>query len=772
MTIQRTAPPHRLEDGTLLRGEGSYVDDMRLPGMLHATVLRSTHAHARIVSIDATEAERLPGVVGVFTAERLPSIVKEMPVAQRESVEYVNVPAHPVLADREVSYVGQAVAVAIADDRYLARDAAELIRVVYEPLEPALDARSAAKPGAQPIHGAFDSNIGFRIRAGKGDVDATLRDADHVIRVRHDVPRLVAAPIEPRGVLADYDTSDGSITVWSSTQVPHRVKEHIEELLDPPPRRVRVIAPYVGGGFGQKAEAFPEEIALAAIAMRLRRPIKWVEERSENMLAYHGRGFTADVEAGVMNDGRIVGMRYRVWADLGAYFLSYSAAPSQNVVQRVVGPYAVSNVDVECLGVLTNKPPTGPYRGAGGPEAAMFTERTIDLIAAELGMDPAELRRRNFILAEAFPYVTPTGLEYDSGDFHAAFDRALELADYAGWRERQREARAEGRMLGIGVATVVKASGGKGMARRSNAVVRVDSAGTVSLATEITPIGQGIRTSLAQIASNTLGVRPEDVDVQYGDTDQLPWGMGTFASRGLSVGGSAVYQGLQQAREKLAAVSAHLLQCSIDEIAFSDGDVCSLEMPDKRIPLSVVARAAHDPQSLPIGMEAGVEFAVDFTLPGNPFAFAAHVAVVEVERESGEVQILQYVAVHDCGPFLNPVIARGQIHGGIAQGLGEVFSESIGYDAAGLPLNSNFMTYGMPIAEDIPFIVTDNLETPSPTNPLGVKGIGELPTVATPAAVANALHNALAPIGSPHVDLPLSPEKVWRAIRDAQVTRS
>ena len=760
----------RLEDHLLLRGAGTYVDDMTLPDMLHTAVVRSDHAHASILSIGTSEALRMPGVAAVLTAADLTGIDNLIPPISREDIAYDNAPGHPLLAAEKVSYVGQPVAIVVAEDSYLARDAADRVAVRYFPLPVFSDPRCAAEEGAGLVHDFLDSNIAFTTRIGDGDVDASIQAADRIVRARYDVPRAVATPMECRGVLAHYLPGERTLTVWTSTQVPHRVKDYLLKLLDPPPLKVRVVAPDVGGGFGQKGEVFPEEMALGYLAIKLGRPVKWIEERSENMLSYHGRGFTADVEAAVKNDGEILGMRYRIWADLGAYFLTFTAAPSHNVSQRVAGPYTVPAVDVELLGVLTNKSPTGPYRGAGGPEAALFTERTVDLIASELGLDPLEVRRRNLIPASAFPYTTTTGLTYDSGDYPAALTRAMELSDYGGWRTRQAESRASGRLIGVGMATVVKASGGKGQARRSNAIVRVSPAGDVTVVTEITPIGQGTRTSFAQIVAAELGVRCEDVVVLHGDTDLLEWGLGTFASRGLSVAGSAIYEGARQARAKLALVAAHLLDCRADEIVLEDGCAYSAEMLDRSISFAELARAAHTPDALPAGLEPGIEQFVDSTLPGNPFSFAAHVAVVEIDAATGLVRLLDYVAVQDCGPFLNPIIARAQVHGAVVQGIGQALTEGMAYDELGIPLTGNLMNYGVPSAEELPLLVVDNMGTPSPVTPMGMRGIGELPTVAAPSAVANAVDDALAALGARRIDLPLTPDKMWRVLSEARTT--
>ncbi|MEE8517921.1 MAG: xanthine dehydrogenase family protein molybdopterin-binding subunit, partial [Dehalococcoidia bacterium] len=421
---------NRLEDAALVRGRGTFVDDITIPGMLHAAVLRSPHAHARIDGIDVSGALAMPGVVTVLTGAETSGVLGDIAGIRREGMGETPVPAHTVLALDRVLYVGQPVAMVVADDRYIARDAVDAIDVECTPLTPLLDPRLSGEPGTPPLHEHIGTNVVMEAGAGSGDVDQAFADADTVVKGSFEVPRLVAAPMECRGLVASYDPARDALTLWTSTQVPHRVKAYLNDLLPEPPKDVRVIAPDVGGGFGRKIEVWPEEVAAAHLTMKLGRPIKWIEERSENMVASHGRGYTADVEAAVKSDGRILGMKFRLWADLGAYFLTSSGGPLGNAVQRVAGPYDIPNMHVESVGVVTNKPPTGPYRGAGGPEAAVLIERTLDLIARELDMDPAELRKRNFIPPEAFPYTTATGLTYDSGNFQPAFDRALELAGY------------------------------------------------------------------------------------------------------------------------------------------------------------------------------------------------------------------------------------------------------------------------------------------------------------------------------------------------------
>jgi carbon-monoxide dehydrogenase large subunit len=605
----------------------------------------------------------------------------------------------------------------------------------------------------------------MRVRVGRGDLGAAFAQADAIIRGRYDVPRLSPAPMEGRALLVRYQPTEDLLTLWASTQVPHKVKTYLGRLLTRPPRHVRVIAPDVGGGFGQKVEIWPEDVALSYLAIVLGRPIKWIEERWENLLAYHGRGHSAEVEAAVRRDGSILGMRFRIVADVGAYFLTSTPGPPVNAAHRVAGPYAIPTMDVESLGVLTNKPPTGPYRGAGGPEGAFFMERTIDLVARELQLDPVEVRRRNFIPPTAFPYTTATGLTYDSGDFLPALERALELAEYPRFRQMQQARGSEAPLLGIGVATVVKASGGRGEMRNSHARISVEPTGQVKVYTEVSPHGQGTETTFAQIVADELGVRIEDVQVLHGDTAMLPAGQGTFASRGLSIGGSAMYMGLQEARRKLARIAARFLECPPEEIVFEAGSVFDRRYPEQMLALSQVALAAQQPELLPAGIEPGLEFQVSFMLPENPFSFGAHVVVVEVDRDTGEVRFLRYAAVHDCGRVINPKLLAGQVHGAIAQGLGPALAEVMSYSPEGQPLTGSFLDYMIPVADDVPTITMDIRQTPSPTNPLRVKGIGELPTVAAPVAVANAVLDALSSFGVRHIDIPLTPEKLWRAMR-------
>jgi carbon-monoxide dehydrogenase large subunit len=759
MAAKRGQPLHRVEDDRLLRGRGEFVDDIVLDGMLHAAVVRSTHAHAMLTSVDVRAARDAPGVALVLTGADLDGKVEPIGAIRREGMNETPIPAHPVLAFDRVRYVGQPIALVVATDRYLARDAAALVDVTYVPLEAIVDPRRSAD--ATPLHNHIGTNVVMKAEAGAGDIGRAFAAADRVITGTYEVPRLVATPMECRGLVAQFDGEARALTVWTSTQVPHRVKTYLSMLLPQQPLDVRVIAPDVGGGFGRKIEVWPEEVATAYAAIELRQPVKWIEERSENLVASHGRGFTADVEAAVLDDGRVLGMRIRMLADMGAFFLTSSGGPLGNAVQRVAGPYAIPAMDVECLGVMTNKPPTGPYRGAGGPEAAVPTERMMDTIALELGIDPAELRRRNFIPADAFPYLTATGLNYDSGDFQTAFDRALELSDYDGVRAAQADAGDGDIVTGIGISTVVKASGGKAGVRQSKARVEIDRTGHVVVVTDVSPHGQGTATSFAQIAADALGVDMTSIEVQYGDTDLLESGGGTTSSRGLAVGGSAIYTALEQAAESLKATAGRMLGCQPTDVWLADGRAYStLDFHAAALFDEVLGAAIRQVEG------DRLIFDVDYQLPANPFAFAAHIATVRLDRGTGDVAIERYVAVTDCGPMINPMIVRGQIQGGITQGIGQALSEGIEYDAQAMPLQTNLMTYGIPGSESTPTFTLENFETPSPTNPLGVKGIGELPTVAAPVAVANAIADALAQVGASAVglDMPLTQERVWRAL--------
>ncbi len=757
----------RFEDHRLLTGQSSYVDDMKLPGLVHAVVLRSLHAHANIRSIDVSAASRLPGVVAVFTAADIQDLAVQIPTRTTTGADEVSPPRHPVLASDKVCYVGQAVAVVIAEDPYTAADALEQILVDYEILPAVIDPYQAMEEGALVIHSDLGSNVSLRTVSAGGDLDTAFAQADHVVRQTYRVQRLAPAPMEPRGVIADYHPEEDLLTVWDSTQHPHEVREHLVHLLGRTESGVRVVAPDVGGGFGEKACLFPEEVVIPYLAILLGRPIKWIENRQENMTAFHGRGHSVEVEAAVKSDGTILGIRVRITADLGAYYFLSTPTVPVLTSHRLTGPYRTPAMSVEVQGVVTNKPPTGSYRGAGGPEAAFCMERTIDLIARDLNLDPAEVRRRNFIPPDAFPYDTPTGITYDSGEYEAAFNRALELSEYESWRDRSRQQSKDGDfLLGVGLATVVKGSGARVIYLTEHARVIVNPAGEVTVHTGVSPHGQGTETTFAQMAADALGVTPADVRVLHSDTDVLPAGGGTGASRGLIAGGTALNVVLQQAREKLTAIAAHLLDCSQEDVILQERSAFSRRNPQQAVPFARLAEAAYTEELLPAGQVPGLDFLGSNSLGKSPYAFGAHVAVVEVSRETGAIKILKYVGIHDSGKIINPMLAEGQAQGAIAQGIGQALLEDIVYSPEGQPLSGSLMDYALPRADNMPDFTLDTLETPSPITALGVKGIGELPTLAAPAAIANAVMDALSHTGTRHIDTPLSPEKVWRALNE------
>jgi len=767
-------PVRRFEDARLVSGQGSYVDDIKIPGMLHAAFLRSPHAHARIRSVDVAAAQEMPGVEVVLTGEDISGIVPDLPTRSMSGeweVDEFNAPEHPALAVGKVSYVGQTVAVVVAQDPGQARDALEMIQVDYEPLPVVLDPWEAASPDSIPIHEELGTNVALRIhhdRQGE-ELDKAFSQADLIVEQRYDVQRLAPVPMETRGLVAHYQPEDDFLTIWASTQGAHRVQKQISRLLDFPEAKIRVIAPDVGGGFGEKGGVFPEDLAVSYLALKLGKPIKWVADRQENMLGFHGRGHSVNVEAAVQNDGTILGIRLQIVGDGGAYFGNSTPGPPYRASHRIIGPYKTPTARIEVLGVVTNKPPTGAYRGAGGPESAFCMERTVDLVAQELGLDPVEVRRINFISSDDFPYLTPTGLIYDTGDYDTVFDRTLEMADYSGWREKARESKnGNGPLIGVGVATVIKMSGGSGESRNEEAWLKIEPDGRITALTGISPHGQGSATAFAQVVADQLGVTPADVQVLHGDTAVVPSGGGTGATRATVVGGSALYLVAEKAHHKLVSIAAHQLGCAEADVVLEEGQAFSSHDPGRTVAFRELAAAAYSEERLPPGVTAGLDFSGSFTL-GQPYqsphSFSTHVVAVQVSRENGMVEILNYTAIHDCGRILNPMLVEGQVHGGIAQGIGQALWEGVAYSPDGQPLTASLMDYAMPLAQGLPELNLDTHETPSPMNPLGIKGVGELPTVAAPAAVANAVMDALSGFGVRHIDTPLTPEKVWNAMQ-------
>ena len=747
----------RFEDARLVIGDGVFIDDIKLPDMLHAAVVRSVHAHARIRSINVVDAIELDGVVEVLTGADLAGKLPDLPIRPMgdRSVDEFNPPEHPVLAQDKVCYVGQPVAVVVAKNPYLARDGAELVTVDYEPLIPVVNPVDAANEDVPVIHPHLGTNVAMRSVQEGGDIEKAFAQAAHIVRQRYEIPRLAPSSMETRGVIGNYDASGDLLTVWDSTQAPNQIKRYLAQMLGRPEESIRVVAPDVGGSFGIKDCMFSEDVLMPFLALRLQKPVKWVEDRQENLITYHGRGMSLDVEVAVDKKGVILGIRASILADIGAYFYFTTPFPLFNAARRITGPYDVPAVRVDLLGVITNKTPVAAYRGTGSPEAAFCIERTLDLIAKDLGLDPAEIRRSNYISKDAFPYKSCTGNMYDSGDYLLALDRALELVEYSAWQEKIKQRRPGDPYLGVGLATFIKSSGAGGEHRVESARVRIDSSGQIDVYTGVSPHGQGTETTFAQIAAETLGVDPSQVRVHHSDTAIYPHGIGTSASRGLIIGGSAVQLALEEAREKLAGFASKVFSCPAADIKFSDGEVFDLHHPDTKIPFEKLA-----------AMESGLDFEHEYTLPQSPVSFGAHAVVVEVDQDTLALKILRYVGVHDCGQIINPMIVEGQIHGGIAQGIGQALTESIVYSEEGQPLTGSLMDYALPRSTMIPDLTLDTIDTISPTNPLGAKGIGSVSTVPSPAAIANAVMNAISPSGVRHIDAPYTPERLWRAIRE------
>lgn len=756
-------PLRRREDPRFLLGQAKYVADVSLVGMLHLVVVRSPHAHARVLGVRAEAALRAPGVVSVVTAADLVGRVGAYPIGAIEGSRAADVP-HPLLAEGKVRYVGEPVAAVLAESHTAAVDAAEMVEVEYQPLTVLVDPTEALSSTVL-VHEKLGENVILRWERAGGDVEGAFMAASRVISCEFDLPRLVAAPIEPRGTLASYDPGTDLLTVWCSAQDPHRPLAQLSQILLRPEDRIRVVVPDVGGAFGSKGIIAPEGALAAWLAIRTGRPVRWVEDRRENFLAaYQGRGLRAHVEMAVDATGKILGVRANLIADSGAYLYPATGLSPVTAGMLMTGAYAIPAASVKMVGACTNKVPAGQYRGAGRPEAAYLVERMMDLVAGEIGMDPAELRRRNIVPPGSFPYRTPLGFTYDSGNYGRALDRALELVEYDTWRDRQRRARAEGRLLGVGLALYVERAGSQ-FWESGACSVRPD--GRVVVRTGSCSHGQGHETTFAQIAADALHVDPSAVVVEYGDTAVVPRGVGTFGSRSTSIGGSAVLAAVQKVKAKAGQIAAHLLEAAESDIEWSRGVLHVRGAPGRAISWKQVAAAAYQPVRLPPDIEIGLDATATFRLVGPVFPFGVYAAVVEIDRVTGHVIVLKLVAVDDAGTIVNPLLAEGQVIGAAAQGLGQVLAEQVIHDDEGQPLTSTLADYPLLRAHQVVEVTSEFLETPSPFNPLGAKGIGEAGTIGTPPAVANAVADALAPLGIRQVDMPLAPERLWRLVRGA-----
>ena len=768
----------RREDPKLITGRGTYVDDIKLVGMHHAVIVRSPHAHARIRNIDVSRAKSHPGVVAVYTGADLQQDLGSLIVAWL--LPDIKQTARPPMAYETVRFAGEAVAVVVANDPATAVDAAGKVDVDYEPLPMVVDAEKTTEAGAPQIHENAPNNIAWEWEVGGGDIEAAVREAEVRVSQRIIQQRLIPNAIEPRGVVADYNSGTNHLTIWTSTQVPHLVRLALALATGHPEHQLRVVAPDVGGGFGSKICPYVEEIIVAIVAKRLGRPVKWIETRQENYIATnHGRDHVQDVEIIGNRDGTITGLRATVYANMGAH-LSFFAPliPTYLFGLMFVGPYNTPNIYGKVHGTFTNTTPVDAYRGAGRPEATFLIERLVDIFALEIGMDPAEVRRKNLIPPFDNGHAIATGVSYDTGNYEAAFNRALEMAGYESFRPEQERARSEGRYLGIGLATYVEICGAAPSAIATTlglqygawetAMVRVHPTGKVTVYTGSSSHGQGHETTFAQLASSELGIPMEDVEVVHGDTAQLQFAVGTFGSRSAAVGGTAIHQTISKIKDKARRLTAHLLEAAEADIVYEEGKMFVRGAPANAKTFQEIALATHMASSLPEGMEPGLEALSYFDPPNFTWPFGTHVCVVEVDPDTGEVKILRYVAVDDVGNIINPTIVDGMVHGGIAQGVGQALQEEAIYDESGQLLTGSMMDYALPTADVLPSFQVDRTVTPSTANPLGIKGAGETGTIAASAAVINAVVDALSPFGVKHIDMPVKPEKVWRAIRAAR----
>ena len=771
----------RREDPRLITGSASYTDDITLPGTLHAALLRSPYAHARINGIDTSQAAAAQGVVAVYTGADTEGGIAPSPCAWLLPDSGLTIAEYHCVARDTVRYVGDIVAVVVAETRFEAYDALDLIEVDYEPLDAVVEPKKAAADGAPQLHAEIDGNQAFHWTVtGGGDIDEAFSEADVVVKETIIQQRLIPNAMEPRATLASYTAATGELTVWNTTQNPHILRFLSSLVIGVPEDRLRVIAPEVGGGFGSKIAAYPADFITMFCSKKLGAPVKWVESRSENYQATtHGRDHVQEIELAATADGKIKGLRATVWAGMGAY-LSTAAPGIPTILHGLMlsGVYDIPAIHEDVYGLYTNTTPVEAYRGAGRPEATFMVERLVDLLAAKLGLDPAEVRRRNFIPKFDNGHDVVTGLTYDSGNYDGALSKLLAEADYQQLRAEQAEARKNGRYIGLGLSTYVEICGlgpsqvagaiGFQGGLWESAIVRFHPSGKVHVMIGASPHGQGEETTFAQIIAGELGVSPDDVKVIHGDTDNTPMGWGTYGSRTTAVGGAALALAARKIRDKAKVIAAHLLEAAVEDMDYDDGKFFVKGSPDSSKTIQDIALMANVAWNMPEGVEAGLEATTFYDPPNFVFPYGAHLAVVEVDAESGNVELKRYVAVDDCGPQINPVIVEGQVHGGIVQGIGQALWEEGVYDDDGQLLTGTMLDYALPRADRLPDIEVHSTVTPSPHHPLGVKGIGEAGTIASTAAVYNAVIDALAPLGVEAVNMPLTPERVWRSIQAAQ----
>jgi aerobic carbon-monoxide dehydrogenase large subunit len=756
-------PLKRREDHRLLVGSGRYVDDICPPGCSHVVLLRSPHAHARITGLDVEPARRARGVVAVVTGADVRHLA---PMPVNRLMPDMRVPPHPIIADGRVHAAGTPVAAVVADSVYAARDAVDLIDVTYEPLPALPEPEGAVAEGAPTLFPEIERNRSFTRTLREGDAARAVAGAARVVSLRVVQQRLSAVAMEPRSVLATFDASTEELTLWTSCQAPFRVRAEVARLLDLPESRVRVIAPDVGGGFGVKTGPYREEVLLGWLARRLVRPVKWVATRAEDQITTnHARGSVCEGELAVDAEGHIAALRARIVAPLGAMLMNAAGGSPWNHARLLPGCYVVPACDITVTGALTTTTPVSAYRGAGRPEACFVIERLMDTAAQAIGLDPAEIRRRNFIPAESFPFRTATGQVYDSGNYQLTLERVLAAAEYTGLRREQAGRRERGEIVGIGLASYVEPCA---LGWESGSI-KVERSGRVTAITGSSAHGQGHETTFAQIVADHLGVTPDDVVVVHGDTRSGPEGFGTFGSRSVALGGSALQRVAVDVREKGRRIAARLLEAAVPDVIGVTGGFQVTGVPQRRVMWREVAVAAYaGGHALPPGDTPGLEATTYFQPETEVWTFGAIVCAVRIEAETGRLIIERLVWVDDAGTIINPLLAEGQLHGSLAQGLGQALLEAIVYDGDGQLLTGTLMDYAIPRADEVPPVLIEKMCTPSPRNPLGAKGVGEAGCIGIPPAVVNAAVDALASLGITHLDMPLTPARLWAALRDAK----
>ena len=761
-------PLRRKEDRRLITGNSTYVDDIKLPGMLYAAVLRSPYSHAYVKQIDTTTAIQLSGVKLILTAADLPerTCLPTIPTSDGAVI------GRAVLA-HEPCFLGEGVAFVVAESRQIAEDALELVAVDYEILPSVVEMEEAVKTDSPKSHMRLSSNLAKVDKLNAGDVDSAFRKASKIIKVDYLNQRLAPSPIEPRSCLASFHSRTRSLTFWTSTQAPFQARSTLSVVLRHSENKIRVIGPEVGGAFGAKISVYPEDVLVCLASMMLEVPVKWTETRTESFLSMtHGRGQKQHIELASDENGKILGMKVKLIGDAGAY-LTADSSDVTLTLKMICGNYVIPAFDGEALVVLTNKVLHDAYRGAARPEATYAIERAIDELAHELGLDPAEVRLRNFIPTDDFPYKTVSGFSYDSGDYSHNLQKALEFSEYEKWKARQRSGRAKGKLVGIGIACYVEICGFDPDTPQTASIL-VSQSGMVTITPGTFPHGQGHETPFAQIVADILSIPIEGIEVSYGDTDRLPWGTLTAGSRSAALGGTAVLMCAQKIKDKMTLIAAKNLGVMAQDVIFQSGEIFSRKESEdmRKLSFEEVAAFAYQPSKLPVGMEPVLYSFSAFAPPDCLFPFGTHIAVVEIEKETGFVKILNYVAVDDCGKVLNPLIVDGQVHGGIAQGLGQALLEGIRYDTDGQLLTSNFMDYQIPLASDVPLILTHRTVTPTTRNPLGTKGIGEAGTIAAPPALANAVADALSLVRAKATEMPLSLDYVYHVLAESGLVNS